>query len=498
MKRNTKRSRRSSRPALGALCGLLALILLGSALLIARVTARPAAVAAAEAGEDVWDFGDEDWPDGEDEEAWPDALEDAEDAEEADFGAGPDDGFSAFGDDGEIDGEGWNDDGLLGGLLDAEGSDTVVAEFDGGTITLAELAEPYNERIAFSDLAFGGEADGALLEEVVRELAADEICRLRAEALGLDAMTEADQEAVDALADEAYGDYARMYGQSLNLTGLDEGEREAEIAAFLKEELGVSREGLRASISERYWMNKLFDEVTSGVTVSEDEVQAAYERRLAEQREDFEAYPQDFDYSVMEGEVIAWNPSGYRRVRHILLAFEDNETARQAEALTDEIAQAQLNGEGVDAILALQAKLDALYTDLDARAEDLLAQLNAGADFDALLAEYGQDPRMEEEPWKSRGYPVGAESLALYSQDFIDACLALETPGQISFVAHSPSGAHLIRYEGDLTPGAVPLSEIREGIAAEALDDARGRYFEEEEARWIEEANLVIYPERMQ
>ena len=484
MKRRNQR-KASNRPALYALCGLLALILLGGGLLIARMADRPAAAAAED---DAWDFGDEDWPQAEDGELWPDELEDAN------FGSVPEDDFAAFGQEGE----GWNADGLLGGMLDGASSDVVVAEFDGGTLTLAELAEPYNQRIAFSDTAFGGETDETLLEEVVRELAADKICRLRAEALGLGDMTEEDREAAWALADAEYEHYVETYARSLNLSGLSEAERQAQTAEFLQQELGVTREGLRQSQEERYWKNKLYDKVTEEVAVSEAEIQAAYERKLKAQQEDFEAHPQDFDYSVMEGEIVAWNPSGYRRVRHILLPFEDSETARQAEALTDEIAQAQRNGEGVEAVLALQEQLNALYGDLDARGEALLQQLSEGADFDALLEEYGQDPQMRKEPWKSAGYPLGAESPVLYSQEFMDAALTLEAPGQVSFVAHSPAGAHLIRYEGDLTPGAVPLEAIREGIAAEALDEARDAYFVEQEARWIEEANLKIYPERLQ
>jgi len=131
------------------LTGLVFLIVLSGLALLKRTVTEP--VATAEVSDDTWDFGgweedggDWDEEDGED-EGWDDAL--------SAFGA---DDFSGFGDvDDDFEsfaGEGWNDDGLLGGLLNASDSDLVVAEFEGGVLTLGEVVGPYNDMIAGSAL----------------------------------------------------------------------------------------------------------------------------------------------------------------------------------------------------------------------------------------------------------------------------------------------------------------------------------------------------------
>ncbi|MBQ8088675.1 MAG: peptidylprolyl isomerase, partial [Clostridia bacterium] len=343
----------------------------------------------------------------------------------------------------------------------------------------------------------GAEAE-ALLMEVMQELVADKICRARAEALGFTDRTPEDEAQIDRLTDEAWAELLRDYRDFVDTTGMDAQQSAEAIERFAAEELSITRESLHAEISDGYWFTRLYDWATQDVAVSEEEIQAKYEAMVEEQRLRFESDPEDYGYSVMNGETIAWNPEGYRRVKHILLTFDDPQIAAQAEELYLNIVEAQSSGAELSEVLALQEALNELYSELDARAEEIEAQLRQGADFDQMIAQYGADENMNEEPWRSEGYPVSPQSTYLYSQEFIDACMTMEYIGQVSQPAHSIAGTHIIRYIGDVAPGAVPLESLREVVTANALSEQRDDAFTTLEAQWINEANVRYYPERLQ
>ena len=416
------------------------------------------------------------------------------DEELNDFG-----GSEAWGEEGEWENGAWNEDGLLGGMLAEGGDDTVVAEFTGGTLTLGEVAGPYNEALAGSALEFAAVDDDAeaRLDEVMRQLVTEKVTRQKAEEMGLTTLTEADQQAIRAEAEAAYEDYLITYSASVDTAGMSEADARAAVEAFVATEVGFTLDGLIAEYTEDYWLTKLRGAVTADVAVTDEEVQTEYDRLLQEQKQRFAESTAEYEASVYNDMIIAWNPEGYRRVKHILLPFADSEKAAQAEALNAQIQQRQSELAEVDEILALQAELDALYTDLDAQAETVLAELSGGLDFDEAILRYGRDPDMLREPGKTRGYCVSADSVGLFSQEFIDASMTLERVGDISVPAHSTEGAHIIRYIGDVTPGAVPLEEIRDRIAAQLLEEKRDEAFAQAQAQWVADADVHYYPERV-
>jgi Parvulin-like peptidyl-prolyl isomerase len=72
------------------------------------------------------------------------------------------------------------------------------------------------------------------------------------------------------------------------------------------------------------------------------------------------------------------------------------------------------------------------------KAEDILSQLKAGADFDKLMSEYSEDPGLKSYP---NGYTFSKGQMI---QDFEDAAFALK-PGEISGIVETKYGYHIIK-----------------------------------------------------
>lgn len=393
----------------------------------------------------------------------------------------------------------WNEDGLVGGMLEETGEEIVVAEFNGGQLLSSEVINPYNDQLATEAFGFGDvETDAAdTLQMVMETLVADKICYLKAEELGLTTLSEADNQAILESCEADFKEQMDFYRDSVNLTGMTDEEAEAAVIAYLQDEIGITLEGMIEEATQVYWRSKLFDEVTKDVTVTAEEVQAAYDALLADQKERFGEYPDDYEFAIMSGETIAYNLEGYRYVKHILLTFDDPEVATKVEDLYYQISELDPSAD-FEQITALQEELNGYYTELDAEAEAIVAELNAGADFDALIEKYGEDEAMEYEPVKSIGYTVSATSVNQFSDDFIEGCMMLENIGDVSVPLHSVGGVHIIKYVGDAAPGEVPLDSIRSVLEAEVLADKQEESYVEQEAQWIVDANATYYPERLQ
>ncbi len=122
-------------------------------------------------------------------------------------------------------------------------------------------------------------------------------------------------------------------------------------------------------------------------------------------------------------------------------------------------------------------------------AKKVKQSLDDGGDFEALLEEYNTDPGMKSSP---EGYIVGEG--AAYTEEFLNAALALEKEGDVSDIVPSSFGYHIIKRLGDLEPGDVPYEEIENDFKLLAL----GKYKSEQFEAYLEgivAEDLVKYPQ---
>ena len=221
------------------------------------------------------------------------------------------------------------------------------------------------------------------------------------------------------------------------------------------------------------------------------------------------------------------SPEGYRTVKHILVipeeavltAYKDARSACESaqsnldtlnaelEELDHEHSEEEEEEHQHRTAEEIQADIDAAKADLEGKkaamdkaAEDCLAnvkektdeiyaKLEAGDDFAALIEAYGEDPGMKNEPTKTRGYYVSAASTN-WDKYFTEGAMSLEKVGDVTKTpVVGNSGVHIIRYESDVTPGAVALEDIRDALYEKTLDTARSDHYTSELNGWVEALN---------
>lgn len=397
-------------------------------------------------------------------------------------------------------GEQFSEDALLGEMLEngAQLQPVVVAEYQDGKLMSDEAALEYDERL--TELVFAGyseeEVACTLLDEVLEYMVGDRILEEKAREMGVYELTEADRAEIAKEAEAAYEQQLAFYRDFVDTTGMTEEEARGAVKSFMQENDGTTLESLRAELEESWWVQKTYDAITADVNVDEAALQAAYDAKLALQKESFEAYPDDYEYTQMSGEMILYNLDGYRAVRSLLIGFEDDDALEAVYVLMDEIESLDAEKDA-ELIAQYQAEMDGYYDRLQPEAQAAADRLAGGASFEELLASIGDDPAMKAAPLQETGYYMSADSL-LYSPEMISAAMALEKPGDISGPVRVPEGYCILEYLGDVPAGAVALEDVREVLMETTLADARYAAYEEQMNQWLQEAEVKYYPERMQ
>ena len=406
---------------------------------------------------------------------------------------------------------------------------TVVATYDGGEITVGETLGDFNSMYnemyymySYFGIPMGHEQEHAIIEDTLTQHVRSEVA-----AAHYDAEHSLSQEELDEAAASAQANYDANLEYAMESAEGDNDNQRAENARVMMYAAGMDYDTLYANAvlnAKHAAMEELLrDEITE---LTDEELQAAYDEKVAEQQESY-TDGTSFESAMSGGnEIVCWRPDGYRAVKHILVrpsdetmsaystaasalssaqyvldslndeldAANDDEAVegeRTPEEIQADIEEAQIELENCenDVADAAQACLDEVQDVTD----EIYGRLEAGESFEDLIAEYGEDPGMQNEPTMTSGYYVSSESTA-WEVNFRDAAMALNQVGDYTAEpVVSGSGVHIIQYTADVLGGEVGLDEVRDALYEEALENAKAAHATETIDAWVEEVNPVYY-----
>ena len=393
----------------------------------------------------------------------------------------------------------------------------IVARFGDHIIWLEDVQGEYDavaaqyESYGLSLAAYGME--DMVKRDIVDSLVKNAVLFAKAEELGLDQFDEEAEANLEAEAQELLEQYIDYYIQTIYPDAEEvTDDMRAEASGYWTAN-GMGADGLLQSIRESAILDAVSEYITKDVTVTEEDIQAAYEA-LVEQDQTNYANDRTYNSDRTSGVAIAWNPEGYRAVKHVLILFSDEQAQRyselqgqinslNAERAAIESASEEESGaeaetrtlEEVDAdIAACGLEIEQLYSLLMPTAEEVIAAFEDGTDFDELIAQYNDDPGMQNEPSASQGYAVSADS-TYWEQAFTDGAMSIANVGEISAPVYGSNGIHIIYYLADIEPGEVGLDAIRDSVTQDAEEQKLQTTYNDQVAAWIEEAGVEYHYE---
>ena len=396
----------------------------------------------------------------------------------------------------------------------------VVATYgEDGVIWLEDVQAEYEMQASQyasygMDLESMGLADMAK-QSIVEVAVEDAVIMAKANELGLVKLDEETMAQMEADAQETldyYVDYfvSYYYADAEEVTD----EMKAEALAYW-ESTGTTYEAILDSYIESEAFAAVEEYILQDVVVTEEDVQNAYQNMIADNQA---AYADDATYNSdrTNGEAIAWNPEGYRAVKHVLVKFDDEQSAlysqlqsqltslnaekeaienpaEETEAAEDAAEPRSIEEINAD-IAACAMEVEALYSQLLPTAEEVIAKFNDGAAFEDLIAEYNADPGMTAEPTATQGYAV-REGSTYWDPAFTEGAMSIAEIGGISAPVYGSYGIHIIYYMADVPAGEVALDEIRTAVEENALYEKQNATYSAQIDAWMEEMNVEYHYE---
>ena len=146
-------------------------------------------------------------------------------------------------------------------------------------------------------------------------------------------------------------------------------------------------------------------------------------------------------------------PEGYRFCKHILIKkAEEGDTTKNVNQIVEEVK----------------------------------AKLADGVDFDKLVEEYGEDPGMKEEPYKTEGYLISENTLDKYYDGFGIAAISLKNIGDVS-----------IQYTSDAEVKDIPFEDVKQAIIDKLTEDEKVAIYNDCLEKWKEEIKIEKYYDRV-
>lgn len=412
---------------------------------------------------------------------------------------------------------------------------TVVLEVNGETFTKGQVQLMVEDELAYQEFLYANQYGVSLdvndpeIITQVQEMVLDSLVQQAVveQKLVRDGYTNLSQEEM-AQAQQTVEDTYQSYVDGVVANELADSELPEEEKRQAAEEWMVSAGGYptREELLESEILSmadeKLYQELIADVTVTEEEVRAAYEERVSVAQADYEYDPQYFDMDMSDGLTIYYYPAGYRYVKHILIGLAEDDqaklgemseqlTSKQQELSSLQTALEMADESALEELTAQHQQLEAELTALEAdyasteeaafaavypKVEEVQGKIAEGQDFDSLMAEYGTDPGMTVEPAKTNGYVVGLTS-DNYVASFRDAAMALAQAGDVSEPVRSDFGWHIIRYEGDVPEGPVTYDAVRDALEPEVLAEKQNEAYYSVVDTWVNDVEVKKYLNRL-
>lgn len=388
-------------------------------------------------------------------------------------------------------------------------------------------------------------------ETVVNTMVEQAVLLEKVKELGLDKLTDEEKAEVqadaDALWEENRESVRTSYFAASTLTGdaLEAAIDEMTIS------LGVTKELALQSATESYTLEKLYNEAVKDVTVTADEVTAAYADYVDTDKASYDTTPSLYCTTANNGSPVYYRPAGVRMVKQILIGLNEEDQAiiddlttkmttaestasnnyvnlsalgiADVQALVDQVA-VTLDEAGVateivanfteeqteqvtelakvvavaDAQVAYYNKAiedaqNAAWAKIAPEADEVLKQLADGADWDALMAEKTDDPGMQAGAATAEtGYAV-CEGYTDFDSLFVNAAMAIPEVGGVSDKIASSFGYYIIKYVGDAVEGAVELDEELEHELEHELQHTKEEsVYNGKVAEWVAAAKVKL------
>lgn len=379
----------------------------------------------------------------------------------------------------------YNTSGTSSSSSDSSNDNLVVATVEDKEITLGTLNNTLDYYLNYyygisRDDESQSETVSTLREQLMNALILEQVRVVKGEQLGYyDNLTDDEISEIETYADELISSWRETFVSQAQSENSDLSEEEADkegekLLNEYMEENDYTRDRIIQLKKDEVVADKLYEEYTKDITVSDDDIEEEYNTRVEEDKSTFGS---DMDYYATMcryGSTIYWNPEGARKVQQILIPF------------TDEDQEAISNVDSSDED-ALAKAVKTAQDNIEDEANSLYKELTEGKTFaDALSEQENSDSTM---------YVVVDGIESTYDEAYVKAAMSLKKLGDVYEPIMTDSGCYILYYASDVKAGAVDLDKVKDEISESLLEDKKSEEFYNTCNSWKDEMKVETFPE---
>ncbi len=316
-------------------------------------------------------------------------------------------------------------------------------------------------------------------ETIINYLMNERVILDKAKELGLDTLST---EEMDAVEEEYNKMVLRQVAYFAGLTNID-----PEETPLTDEQTETGNKGFDDYLSEcmltrddlLVWQvsaaftDKLREEIVKDVSADYSEAESTFNDYVESIKALYESDPLEYESGVYSA---YWIPDGSRRIKHILLGFEDT--------FTDELREMRSSGDDEGADRLREEKT----AELSENTEKIINMLDNGADFDELIEEYSADK--DGSAANPDGYLLIPDS-TLYMAEFTEMGQALENIGDYDTTV-TDYGVHIMLYADDAKVTEESVKGYKDYIYELLDSDKKSSHFNDTLREWRESYKFEV------
>lgn len=421
---------------------------------------------------------------------------------------------------------------------------TVIVELGDENITKEEINNTIEQIKFYYQNQYGNSVDlnspeykENIQNSAINSLIAEKVIDKKIKELGFDILSDEEQDIIKKECEKNYQNYLDGIKNVYFADSELKGEELNKAIKAKADELGYN--GIENSVeikSKSKKLENLKNDLIKDVTVSDEEIKSDYDSKVTQSRVNVENKPELYSNYVLNGNAVYYAPAGYRNIKQILVKFTDEdmkninslkseikEKENQISTVKKSIEEETNNSKEdqdkkendtnrVDALNSslkqyesdlaelnnkLDESKDKAYKNIQNKVDKVLAALsNDASKFDKVFEENNEDPRMNQEPFKTNGYPMSASS-TIYESSIKDAAMNLKNVGDVSDIVKGDLGYYILKYQSDVKEGPVDFDSVKDSIKKSILEQKQNDAYNNQIQKWIEESNAKIHTDRM-
>lgn len=318
---------------------------------------------------------------------------------------------------------------------------------------------------------------------IINYMVEEAIILEKAKEYGADQFTQEELDQLEADYQSHLQEQYESFGKNADYGDLEEGETvtteemlirgEEEFDKYLAD-CGMTTDDLLTWQRNSLIATKLKEAVTKDITIDLSEAEDVLADYIETIKEMYATDPTTYETGGSYSSF--WLPEGSRDIKHILIGMD--------EADSDEVMALRSSGDDAGAN-ALRAEY---LAPLEEKANEVLAKLDEGADFDALIKEYSADAAASE--YYPDGYVVIPDSVT-FVEDFVTAAFELESIGDYKLAA-SDYGWHIMLYADDAEISQEELDIYVEYVHETLIESAKEETYTDTIVQWLDEYDFEI------